>query len=126
MEELPEEYQEYREQIETLRGYGLGLEKKTVDTEIIEWLEEHNGRLPRGQIRKKGIQLKTGEMTEEEKEVIKNKEMSILKKKEEEKKENYSDSYYNFPKEEINKVMKVPREKWYQKFIKMIKHMLKK
>ena len=52
--------------------------------------------------------------------------MSILKKKEEEKKENYSDSYYNFPKEEINKVMKVPREKWYQKFIKMIKHMLKK
>ena len=75
--------------------------------------------------------------SEEEKEVIKNKEMSILKKKEEEKKENYSDSYYNFPKEEINntpkteneeinKVMKVPREKWYQKFIKMIKHMVKK
>ena len=70
MEELPEEYQEYREQIETLRGYGLGLEKKTVDTEIIEWLEEHNGRLPRGQKKKKGIQLKTGEMTEEERKEV--------------------------------------------------------
>lgn len=67
---MPEEYQEYTEQIETLRGYGLGLEKKTTYAQIIEWLEAHNGRLPRGQIRKNGIQLKTAEMTEAEREEI--------------------------------------------------------
>lgn len=80
--------------------------------------------------------------SDEEKKVIKNKEMSILKEKENEKKENYSDSYYNFPKEKNNyennyvkksgeteenkNVIKIPKEKWYQKFMKMLKHMLKK
>ncbi|MBO6244045.1 MAG: hypothetical protein J6O41_05735, partial [Clostridia bacterium] len=47
--ELEEVSEEYREKIEKLRSYGLGLEKndkKPAYEEIIEWLETHNGKMP--------------------------------------------------------------------------------
>ena len=45
-------YQNYTEQIETLRTYGIGMEKESVEEEVIEWLEAHDGKLPRGTIKK--------------------------------------------------------------------------
>ena len=63
LDELPSKYSEYREQIKLLRSYGLG---KTTYEELIEWLEEHEGNLPRGIITKNGKRLKTAELTKEE------------------------------------------------------------
>ena len=65
IEEVPEEY---REKIAILREYGLGLKEKTTYEEIIEWLENHKGKMPRGSMTKQGKRLKREEMTEEEKE----------------------------------------------------------
>ena len=48
IDELPEDYQDYKEQIKLLRSYGLGLREKTAYEELIEWLETHDGRMPRG------------------------------------------------------------------------------
>lgn len=86
--------------------------------------------------------------SDEEKKIIKSKEISILKEKENKKRENFSNSYYNFPKvektdmykidvgnelekdseegNEAKKIMKVPKEKWYKRFIKMIKNVIHK
>ena len=44
---------EYREKIEVLRSWGLGLKEKTVYEEVIEFLETHGGKLPRNSISKK-------------------------------------------------------------------------
>ncbi len=71
IDELPEKYQNYTEQIETLRTYGIGMEKESVEEEVIEWLEAHNGKLPRGTIKKQGKRLKVSDMTEEEKREVK-------------------------------------------------------
>lgn len=78
--------------------------------------------------------------TEEEREVIKNKEKMILIEKEKRKKDNYSDSYYKFPDKiennnknteiynvnktnnnEANQIMKITKEKWYKKLLEIIK-----
>ena len=70
LEQIPEkrpEYAEYIDQIDELRNYGLGLKEKTTYEEIIEWLETHEGQMPRGSISKNGKLLSTKEMTEEEK-----------------------------------------------------------
>lgn len=81
--------------------------------------------------------------TEEERRIIKNKEkISLLKKEQKKKKqfkENYNDTYYNFPKEtsysnnkrvteekDDNKLINLTKDKWYQKFIKMIRNIIKK
>lgn len=81
--------------------------------------------------------------TEEERRIIKNKEkISLLKKEQKKKKqfqENYNDKYYNFPKEtsysnnkrvteekDDNKLINLTKDKWYQKFIKMIRNIIKK
>lgn len=81
--------------------------------------------------------------TEEERKIIKNKEkISLLKKEQKKKKqfqENYNDTYYNFPKEtsysnnkrvteekDDNKLINLTKDKWYQKFIKMIRNIIKK
>jgi hypothetical protein len=81
--------------------------------------------------------------TEEERRIIKNKEkISFLKKEQKKKKqfkENYNDTYYNFPKEtsysnnkrvteekDDNKLINLTKDKWYQKFIKMIRNIIKK
>ena len=64
LDNLPEEYMEYRDQIEILRGYGLGLRKPTPYEEIIEWLDSHDGQMPRGSLGKKN--KKVSELTEEE------------------------------------------------------------
>lgn len=81
--------------------------------------------------------------TEEERKIIKNKEKISLLKKEQKKKrqfkENYNDTYYNFPKEttyinnervteekDNNKLINLTKDKWYQKFIKMIRNIIKK
>lgn len=81
--------------------------------------------------------------TEEERKIIKNKEkISLLKKEQKKKKqfqENYNDKYYNFPKEtsysnnkrvteekDDNKLINLTKDKWYQKFIKMIRNIIKK
>ncbi len=66
MDELPEKYQEYKEHIATLRSYGLGLEEKTTYEELIEWLETHEGRMPRGHIKRNGKKVNAAEMTKEE------------------------------------------------------------
>ncbi len=62
IEEVPEEW---REKVSFLRSYGLGM-KKTTYEEIIEWLESHEGRMPRNNIQKNGKRLKKEEMTKEE------------------------------------------------------------
>lgn len=90
--------------------------------------------------------------SDDEKKIIKNMENSILKEKENRKKENFAKSYYNFPKKfsnfenngaevtdskqyykdvneierEMNKIMKVPKERWYKKFIRIIKNAIHK
>ena len=64
LDSLPEEYVKYRDQIEILRGYGLGLRKPTPYEEIIEWLDSHDGQMPRGSLGKKN--KKVSELTEEE------------------------------------------------------------
>ena len=66
LNELPSEYQEYRNHIAKLREYGLGIKTKTAYEEIIEWLDTHDGNLPRAGFRKNGRALTTGELTDEE------------------------------------------------------------
>ena len=66
--EIPKKYEPYRDAIETLRKYGL--KEKTAYDEVIEWLETHDGEMPRGIIKVNGKQLKAGEMTEDEKNEI--------------------------------------------------------
>ena len=61
--EVPEKY---RDRIKVLRDYGLGLEVKSTYEEIIEWLEEHEGKMPRSGLGKNGKVLVRIEMTEEE------------------------------------------------------------
>ena len=61
--EVPEEY---REKIETLRKYRLGLEKNNVYEEIIEWLKTHNGKLPQIGFWAEGKQKSVAQLTEEE------------------------------------------------------------
>ncbi len=68
IEEVPEEY---REKIKILRNYGLGLKIKSTYEEIIEWLEEYKGKMPRSAIIRNGKQLSREEITEEEREEIK-------------------------------------------------------
>lgn len=65
IEEVPEEY---REKIARLRNFGLGLKQKTIHEEMMEWLEAHEGKTPRGAIYKEGRILPVEEMTQEEKE----------------------------------------------------------
>ena len=63
IDELPEKYSEYKEQIKVLRSYGLG---KTSYELLIEWMEEHDGQIPRGIISKNGKRLKAIELSDEE------------------------------------------------------------
>lgn len=70
IENLPLEYEPYKEKIVILRSYGLTVKKrneKTTYEELIEWLEQHNGKMPRKPIKRDGKILKVSEMTEEEK-----------------------------------------------------------
>ncbi len=69
IEEVPEEY---REKIATLRKYNLDANaekyKVTVWQELMEWLENHNGKMPRDSIMSEDRKrLSISEMTEEEK-----------------------------------------------------------
>lgn len=73
--------------------------------------------------------------TDEEREIIKAKEKTIIANNEEEKKAGYKQDYYNFPKQENNqdinvqqknKVMKMPEQKWYKRFIERIKEIINK
>lgn len=66
IDELPEKYQKYKERIAKLRSYGLGIEEKTTYEELIEWLETHDGQMPRGHIKKNGKKISVDEMTKEE------------------------------------------------------------
>ena len=88
IEEIPEEY---REKIARLRE--LIVVEKTVYEKVIEWLESHEGKLPRNNIRKK---LTAAEMTPEQKE-----EVNLCQRwyKSEEKKK--LDEYAGVPIEEI-------------------------
>ena len=71
---------------------------------------------------------------EDEKTVIRNKELFLLKEKERIKKEEYSEKYKSniFEKQEVieNKktmdLITVPKEKWYQKILSFFKKILKK
>ena len=73
--------EKWRDKIAKLRGYGLLGEKpenkkkreireKTPYEEVIEWLEKHNGQLPKFSIYKGNIKLKADDMTNEEKEEV--------------------------------------------------------
>lgn len=44
----------------------MGLQEKTVYEELIEWLENHDGRMPKGNIRRNGKKINKEEMTEAE------------------------------------------------------------
>lgn len=63
---LPSEYEEYRDKIETLRGYGLGLEEMPAYDELIEWLENHDGEMPHNHFSKNGKRLYAKDLTPEE------------------------------------------------------------
>ena len=65
IEEVPEEH---REKIVRLREYGLGEKEKTTYEEVIEWLEENDGKIMRSSIKKNGKKLKLEDMTPEEQE----------------------------------------------------------
>ena len=66
LDNLPEEYVKYREQIETLRGYGLGIKRPTAYQEFINWLETHDGEMPHGYMEKDGRKLTSDELTDEQ------------------------------------------------------------
>ena len=61
-----QESEEIKEKIRTLRSYGLGMKEKTTYEEIIEWLENHEGRMPRKTVTRAGKALKKENMTEKE------------------------------------------------------------
>ena len=65
IEEVPEEF---REKIERLRSFGLGAKVKTVYEKFIEWLETHDGKIPRQLFPRNGkiVRLTKKEMTKEE------------------------------------------------------------
>ena len=63
IENIPEEY---RDKIAILRKYGLDSKEKTIFEQVIEFLQTHNGRLMRNQIKKNGRCLLTNEITSEE------------------------------------------------------------
>ena len=70
LDKIPEEYKGYVEKIATLRKYGIGKEKLTRETAykyLIKWLESHDGEMPKFNFMVNGRQLKTEEMTEEQK-----------------------------------------------------------
>ena len=59
--------QEYREKIAKLREFGIGIVKKSTYAQIIEWLETHNGNMPKSTFREDSkSQKKVTELTEEE------------------------------------------------------------
>ena len=66
IDELPEKYVPYKEQIAKLREYGLGIKKQTTYEELIQWLETHDGKMPYSSFRVTGKPLKANEMTEEQ------------------------------------------------------------
>ena len=57
---------EYRETIKILRSFGIGLPKKTLYEEVVEFLYEHNGRLMQSGFQKDGKRLKRKDMTKEQ------------------------------------------------------------
>lgn len=68
IEEVPEEY---RSKIAILRQYGFGIEKNDAYEEIIKWLEQHDGKLPRSMIQRNGTRIPIDKMTNEEHEEVK-------------------------------------------------------
>ena len=66
LEELPKEYKEYKEHIAKLRSYGLGIKEKTTYEELIEWLETHDGQMPKANFTRNGRKINTSEMTRAE------------------------------------------------------------
>ena len=64
IENVPEEY---REKIARLREFGLGKKEKTLYEQVIEFLENHNGKLMRSTISADGKRLRNNEMTEDQK-----------------------------------------------------------
>lgn len=66
LDEIPKEYEEYRAKIAKLRSYGLGLEKKSLFDEYVEWLENHEARPPQSTFSKNGKHLKTEELSPEQ------------------------------------------------------------
>lgn len=67
LNDLPEEYEMYREQISKLRGYGLGIKQKPIFEQIIEWLDNHDGEMPHGYNSENGRKLKAEELSDEKK-----------------------------------------------------------
>ena len=63
LDELPDEYAEYKEKIARLREFGLG---KTPYEEVLEWIRSHNGKMPQRAFFVDGKALKSHEMTEEQ------------------------------------------------------------
>ena len=66
LDNIPEKYKKYKDEIEILRGFGLGLEQKNVYEEIIQWLETHKGKMPQGSKMKNRKQLRVEDLTNEE------------------------------------------------------------
>ena len=72
LEEIAEkrpEYLVYIDKIRELRKYGLGnkvKKEKTIYEELIEWLETHEGKMPKCEIYREGKNLTAKEMTKEE------------------------------------------------------------
>ena len=70
IDELPEEYAEYKEQIQELRNHGLGLVEKTVFEKMVDWFKEHEGKMPKASYSKNGKRLKLNELTEAQQEEV--------------------------------------------------------
>ena len=63
LDKMPEEYAEYKRSIETLRSYGLGV---TFYEKMIDWLSDHDGKMPRADIIKGKRRLSVAELSKEE------------------------------------------------------------
>ncbi len=99
----------YKEMIKTLKSYGVG---KTPYEEILEWLETHNGKMPRGYIRLDGKRLSIEEVTDEQA-----REMSLYQKWK------ASKEGYIFKKYKYSSIEEVPEE--YREKIRRIKELIK-
>ena len=66
LNDIPKEYMQYRNQIATLRSYGLGVKRQTAYEEFIQWVETHNGEIPHGYVEKDGRKLTSDELTDEQ------------------------------------------------------------
>lgn len=67
LKDFPKELEDYVDKIDLLRSYGYGLEKPSVYEEIINWLETHDGNMPKSSITRHNKKVSKEKLSEDEK-----------------------------------------------------------